>query len=252
MVDGDGAADGDGVDEVEQAAPQHAGVLTGADDEVGVVEHGLDQQQCRDRRREGQQVEDAAIPALLLIQPVLNNTDYIIGAGQDTRVLWGCLLDFVNAVTAVGSAVAVYPVVKRYGESLALGFVTSRLMEAAVIITGIVSLLAVVGLRQDFAGAAGADASALTTTGQALVTVRDWTFLFGPGFMVSANAVLFGTLLYRSGLVPRIIPTLGLIGAPLLLTANLLTFFGHNTQTSGWSMLATVPIFVWGGRWAST
>ena len=187
----------------------------------------------------------SSIPALLLIQPVLNNTDYIIGAGQDTRVLWGCLLDFVNAVTAVGSAVAVYPVVKRYGESLALGFVTSRLMEAAVIITGIVSLLAVVGLRQDFAGAAGADASALTTTGQALVTVRDWTFLFGPGFMVSANAVLFGTLLYRSGLVPRIIPTLGLIGAPLLLTANLLTFFGHNTQTSGWTMLATVPIFVW-------
>ena len=176
---------------------------------------------------------------------MLNNPDYIVGAGQDTRVLWGCLLDFVNAVTAVGSAVAVYPVVKRYGESLALGFVTSRLMEAAVIMTGVVSLLAVVGLRQDFAGAADADAAALTVTGQALVTVRDWTFLFGPGFMVSANAVLFGTLLYRSGLVPRIIPTLGLIGAPLLLTANLLTFFGHNTQTSGWTMLATVPIFVW-------
>ena len=138
------------------------------------------------------------------------------------------------------------------GQSLALGFVTSRLMEAAVIITGIVSLLAVVGLRQDFAGPQGADASASTTTGQALVTVRDWTFLFGPGFMVSANAYV-GTLLYRSGLVPAVIATLGLIGAPLLLTANLLTFFGHNTQTSGWSMLATVPIFVWRScRWAST
>ncbi|MGH3423910.1 MAG: DUF4386 domain-containing protein [Nocardioidaceae bacterium] len=187
----------------------------------------------------------SSIPALLLIGPVLNNADYIIGAGHDSRVLWGCLLDFINAATAVASAVAVYPVVKRQSQSLALGFVTSRMMEAAVIMIGVVSLLAVVTLRQDFAGASGTDAAALTTTGQALVTIRDWTFLFGPGFMVSVNAVLFGTLLYKSRLVPRAIPALGLIGAPLLLTANLLTFFGHNTQTSGWTLLATAPIFVW-------
>jgi hypothetical protein len=187
----------------------------------------------------------SSIPALLLIQPVLNDAGYITGAGQDTRVLWGCLLDFVNAITAVGSAVAVYPIVRRQSESLALGFVTSRLMEAAVIMIGVVGLLAVVTLRQDFAGASGAEAAGLGTTGQALVAMRDWTFLFGPGFMVSINAVLFGTLLYRSRLVPRAIPTLGLIGAPVLLTANLFTFFGHNTQTSGWTLLATVPIFIW-------
>lgn len=187
----------------------------------------------------------SSIPALLLIDPVLKDAGYIVGAGQDSRVLWGCLLDLVNALTAVGSAVAVYPVVKRYGESLALGFVSSRLLEAAVIMTGVISLLSVVSLRQDHAGAAGADASALTTTGEALVTIRDWTFLFGPGFMVSVNAILFGTLLYRSGLVPRLIPTMGLVGAPLLLAANLMTFFGHNTQTSAWTLLMTVPIFVW-------
>jgi uncharacterized protein DUF4386 len=179
----------------------------------------------------------ASIPALVLLSPVLNDAGYITGAGQDTRVLWGCFLDFVNAVTCVGSAIAVYPVVKRRNESLALGFVGSRLIEAAIIMVGVVSLLAVVTLRQDQAGD--------VATGQALVAVRDWTFLFGPGFMASINAVLFGTLLYRSRLVPRIIPTLGLIGAPLLFTANMLTVFGHNTQTSTWSLLATLPVAAW-------
>ena len=128
-------------------------------------------------------------------------------------MLWACFLDFVNALACIGTAVAVFPVVKRVNESMALGFVMSRMLEAAIIMIGVVALLTVVILRQDFAGLR-ADASALTTTGQALVTIRDWTFLFGPGFMACINAVLFGTLLYKSGLVPRIIPTMGLIGAP--------------------------------------
>ena len=187
----------------------------------------------------------SSIPALYLITPVLDNADYIVSAGADTRVLWGCLLDVVNALTAVGTAVAVFPVVRRHGEGLALGFVTSRLIEAAVIMIGVVSLLAVVTLRQDFAGATGGESTSLVVTGQALVGVRDWTFLFGPGFMACFNALLFGTLLYRSGLVPRIIPTLGLIGAPLLLTASIATVFGHNEQLSTWSALATLPIAAW-------
>lgn len=187
----------------------------------------------------------ASIPAFIMLSPVLTDPNYIVGAGQDTQVLWACFLDFVTALAGVGSAVAVFPVVKHVNESMALGFVMSRMMEAAVIMIGVVGMLTVVSLRQDLGGTAAADASMLTTTGQALVTGRDWTFLFGPGFMASINAVLFGTLLYRSGLVPRIIPMMGLIGAPILATANLLTFFGHNTQTSGWTFLATAPIAAW-------
>ena len=187
----------------------------------------------------------SSLPAFILLSPVLTDPNYIVGSGQDTQVLWACLLDFINALACVGSAVAVFPVVKRVNESMALGFVMSRMLEAAVIMIGVVGLLTVVSLRQDLGGTAAADASMLTTTGQALVTGRDWTFLFGPGFMASINAVLFGTLLYRSGLVPRIIPMMGLIGAPLLATANLLTYFGYNTQTSGWTMLVTLPIAAW-------
>jgi hypothetical protein len=186
----------------------------------------------------------SSIPALILIGPILNDAGYVTSAGHDTRVLWGCLLDAVNGFTAVGSAVAVYAVVKRVNGSLALGFVASRLLEAAVVLIGVVSLLAVVTMRQDFAGS-GADAASLTVTANALVDVRNWTFLFGPGLMPVFNAVLFGTLLYRSRLVPRIIPTVGLIGAPLLFAAFIAVAFGGVEQVSATTFLLTIPVAAW-------
>jgi hypothetical protein len=157
----------------------------------------------------------------------------------------GCLLDLINAFACVGTAVALFPVVKRQSERLALGFVTSRLFEAAVIVIGVVSLLAVVTLRQEFAAAAGADAATAIATSRALVVVRDWTFLVGPGFVPAVNALLLGTLLYRSGLVPRVIPVLGLVGGPLLLAANLGVMFGINEQLSVVSAIALAPLFMW-------
>jgi len=186
----------------------------------------------------------SSIPALILIGPVINDAGYVTSAGQDTRVIWGCLLDCVNALTAVGSAVAVYSVVKRQNGALALGFVTSRLVEAAVVMIGVVSLLAVVTMRQDLAGSA-VDPASVTVTANALVDVRNWTFLFGPGLMPVLNAVLFGTLLYKSRLVPRIIPTLGLIGVPLLFAAFVANLFGIFDQVSVASFFLTLPVAAW-------
>lgn len=185
----------------------------------------------------------ASIPAFALIGSAVN-PDLTVTAGHDTELMWAGLLDFVTALTGVGTAVALYPVVKRQNQALALGFVTTRLVEAAIIMAGVVSLLAVVTLQQDVVGAGG-DPAAVTGVSQGLVAVRDWSFLFGPGFMACFNAVLLGTLMYQSRLVPRAIPTLGLIGAPLLFAANIATLFGHNEQTSGITMLATLPIAFW-------
>lgn len=187
----------------------------------------------------------SSIPAVLLLDPVLNNPDYIVGSGADTRVVVGGVLDVVNAIACIGTAVALFSVLKRQNEAVALGFVTARMFEAAVIVIGVVSLLAVVTLRQDMAAAAGADAAALVTTGQALVAVRDWAFLLGPGLIPGVNALLLGYLLYRSQLVPRVIPALGLIGAPLLITSAIATMFGIHDRVSVWSAIATAPIFVW-------
>jgi hypothetical protein len=186
----------------------------------------------------------ASIPAWILIRGSIN-PDLTVISGRADELLWAGLGDVTNALACIGSAVALYPVVKRQNQALALGFVTSRLLEAAVVMTGVCALLAVLTLQQQTSGATGAEAASAAVVGQGLVAVRDWTFLFGPGFIASFNALLLGTLLYRSRLVPRVIPAVGLVGAPLLLAANLATYFGHNEQTSGLTMLATLPIAFW-------
>ena len=186
----------------------------------------------------------ASIPALLLLSPVLDNPHYIVGSGADTQVRFAAFLDLVNALACIGTAVALFSVVKREHEGLALGFVTTRIFEAAVIVIGVVSLLAVASLRQ--AGAAGGDEASLITAGQSLVAVRDWTFLLGPGLMAGLNALLIGALMYRSRLVPRVIPVLGLIGAPLLIASVIAGLFGlHEHGSSVWTAIAVAPIFVW-------
>ncbi len=185
----------------------------------------------------------ASIPAVFfLIDPVLANADFMTRSGVDTPLLWGGFLDVITALAGIGTAVVLFPVVKRQSEAAALGFVTTRVFEAAIIVIGVVSLLSIVTLRQD---PAGADAASLVTTGNALAAIRDWTFLLGPGLMAAFNALLLGSLMYRSRLVPRAIPVMGLIGAPLLLASVTAAFFGFHTVTSPTHGILVLPIFVW-------
>ena len=180
-----------------------------------------------------------AIPARLLYGPLRNDPNYLLGPGADTQVLFAGFLDLMVALAGIGTAVALYPVVKRQNEGVALGFVGSRTLEAAIIVSGVVSLLSVVTLRQ---AGAGADAS---VAGQVMLAQYDWNFLFGPGFMAVVNALLLGSLMYRSGLVPRIIPLVGLIGAPILFASDIAVMFGIWEQFSLPANLAVVPIFLW-------
>jgi hypothetical protein len=183
----------------------------------------------------------SSIPAVFLLAPVLDNPDYIIGSGNDTQILVGCFLDLINAFACIGTAVVLYPVVKRQNGSAALGFVTSRVIEAAIIVIGVLSLLTVVTLRQDLAGTAGADAASLVTTGQSLVATRNWTFLLGPNLMAGINALLLGSLMYRSRLVPRVIPLMGLIGGPLFIAASIAVFFGASSLL----LIVVIPVALW-------
>lgn len=186
-----------------------------------------------------------SIPALLLKAPVLNDPDFVLGAGGHGGVLWAGFLEVLLALACIGTAVVLYPVARRQSETAALGFVGARVLEAAVILVGVFSLLAVVTLRQDLAGNAGADQGALLAAGAALVAVHDWTFLLGPGLIPAVNALCLGYVLYRSGLVPRIIPALGLIGAPMLALSVTATLFGAWDQVSVFSTIATLPIALW-------
>ncbi len=176
---------------------------------------------------------------------VLDKPDFILGAGNAGGVPIGALFEVLTALGGVVSAVALYAVAKRYSTRAALGFVTTRVLEATMIFAGVLSILSVYTLRQDLAGTPGADTGALVTTGHALVAMHNWTFLLGPGVMAGLNALLIGSVMYRSRLLPRWIPTLGLIGAPLLLVSCVATLFGAWDQISGPAALLTIPIAVW-------
>ena len=179
-----------------------------------------------------------SIPTLALYGPV-REPNYIVGPGPDTPVIVGGILEMIVALACIGTAVALYPVVKRQNEGVALGFVGVRVLEAATIVACVVPLLSIVTLRQ-----AGAGADALVT-GQALVALRDWTFLLGQGLLPAVNALLLGSLMYRSRLVPRVLPVLGFIGAPLLVASATATLFGLWEQVSPLSGIAALPIAIW-------
>jgi hypothetical protein len=188
-----------------------------------------------------------SIPAAFVFYPpVLNDPNYILGAGADMGVKLGALLEVILVVANIGTAVVLYPLVKRQNHIVALGYVTARVMEGAMIAVGILSLLSVVTLRQEFAGTAGADAASLVPIGRALVAVHDWTFLLGPGFLAPlGNGILLGYLMYRSGLMPRGLAMLGLIGGPLLIAAFVGVLFGAFEQVSLPAAIATIPEFLW-------
>ncbi|WP_245984297.1 DUF4386 domain-containing protein [Streptomyces tateyamensis] len=136
-----------------------------------------------------------------------------------------------------------YPVTRRHGEGLAVGYLGLRTLEAAVITVGIVSLLSVVTLRQH--SPQGTDPAALLTTGRALVAVHDWTFLLGPNFVCGANTLVAAYLMYRSRLVPRFIAVLGLVGGPLIFASAIAELFGLYPQASGVGALTAIPVFAW-------
>ncbi|HWU05771.1 MAG TPA: DUF4386 domain-containing protein [Streptomyces sp.] len=185
-----------------------------------------------------------SIPTLIVFQPVRNGADFVLGAGSDTGVLLGAFSEVIVALAGIGTAVVLFPVAKRVSETAALGFVASRVVEGALIIVGVVSVLSLVTLRNDVAGTADADAASLVTTGHTLAATYDWTFLLSQSLAPVFNALCLGYVLYRSGLVPRILPTIGLIGAPLLLAADIAIFFGVFDRT-GPIALAALPIAVW-------
>ena len=160
----------------------------------------------------------ASLPQLKLFADIVNDPErYVMGHGSNTGLLWGIWFEVITAFAGIGTAVALYPVTRRVSRTAAIGFVTSRVTEAALILVGVVSLLTVVTMRADLGGATGVRAESLRVTAHALVEMRQWTFLVGPGLIAGVNGLFLGYAMYRSRLVPRIIPTVGLIGAPLII-----------------------------------
>jgi hypothetical protein len=179
-----------------------------------------------------------SIPTLILYGPV-KEAGYIAGAGPDAGALFGGVLELIVGLAGIGTAVVLYKVLKRQNQAAALGLVGSRVLEGTLLFAGVASILTVVALRQAGVGAEG------LVVGQALIGLYDSTFLVSGSLIPAVNALLLGTLLYKSRLVPRVLPVIGLIGAPLLLVGTMGTMFGAWEAASPPTLLLALPIAAW-------
>ena len=180
-----------------------------------------------------------SISALALFQSVLDDpAAYIAGGGKDNQIYLGAFLEFLLVLANVGSAVVLYPIARRQNEALAIGYVAARIIESVFIAAGISLVLGVVSLRQD-----SPDAADLAVS---LAALKDWTFLLGPGMVVPfGNGLILGYLMYKSGLVPRRMAWLGLIGGPLLLFSSIGTLFDWWDAGTTVPALLVIPEFLW-------
>ncbi len=184
-----------------------------------------------------------SIAAVFAYGTVLTDPNYVSGPGADQGVFLGAFLELFLIITNIGCAVFLFPILKFQSESLALGYVAARIMECTFILVGIVSVLAVVTLRQD---AVAGDAGSLTNIGTSLVAAKNWTFLLGPGFADGiGTGLLLGWLMYRSGLVHRRMALFGVIGGPLLAASGLAVLLGVIPQGGAVQGIATVPEIIW-------
>ena len=171
---------------------------------------------------------------------------FVPGATSETSLYLGGILEFGVIATNIATAVVLYPIVKRLSERVAMGYVTARIMESAFILVGLISIISVVSVASALGGATGAEATALVAQGRSLVSTYEWAFLFGPGLVVGfGNGLMLGYLMYRSGLVPRGMAVLGLIGGPMLIVSFGLILFGVYENGSGPAFLLALPEIVW-------
>jgi Domain of unknown function (DUF4386) len=156
----------------------------------------------------------------LVIYGSVKSASYILGAGPDTPAIIGGVLEVIVALAGIGTAVVLFPVLKRQNESAALGLVAARVLESGTIFVGVAFLLSIVSLRQ-----AGAGAEALGAS-HALSALYDRIFLLGQSFMPAICDLLLGFLLYKSRLVPRALSMIGIVGGPVLLIGYFAVMFG--------------------------
>ncbi len=176
---------------------------------------------------------------------VLNNSNFILGAGGATGVRLGAVVEVIVVIANAATGVILFQILRFQQPAIALGYVAVRIFESTVIAIGTMCLLAIVTLREG-GQAAGVDTATLVTIGKSLVAVRDWTFFFGPGLCAGfGNGVLLGYLMYRSGLVPRNMALLGLIGGPLSIIGLLFVLFGAWDQDAPAQLLFTVVEIAW-------
>jgi hypothetical protein len=187
-----------------------------------------------------------SIMGKLLYAPVLANPDYLTtGFLHSNQVVLGAVFELILAVTAVGTGMFMYPILRKVDESLGLGYVLFRTLEVVFILVGLIGVLALLTLSKSFMASSTPDSNQFHAIGEVLKGVHDWAFILGPNFMLGINTFLYSLIFYQSALLPRKIALLGLIAAILICVASLLELFGVIQQVSVAGFLFAVPIFIY-------
>lgn len=185
-----------------------------------------------------------AVIGVILYKPILNDPDYLIqGSAHANQVVLGALMELILVVSAVGTATVMFPFLKKYNRTIAIWHVCFRFLEAIVITVGVISVLSLLALSQNYVAAGAPDIVSYQVSGTLLKAVHDYTFILGPNFFLGINTMMYSYIFYRSKMVPRFIPILGLTGSASILIAALLEMFGVIDQVSTWGALLALPIF---------
>ena len=184
-----------------------------------------------------------SIVGLIMYGPLLNQSDYLVaGAANGNQIVFAALMELGLVVTAVGTAVTMFPILRQYSERMALAHLCFRFLEAVVITIGIVSMLALLTLSREFSSATAPDEQSYRVVGTALIAIHDWTFIIGPNFMLGLNTIMYSYIFYRTRLIPRPIAIIGLIGSNTVFLAALLELFGVIEQLSTWGAILAIPV----------
>lgn len=186
----------------------------------------------------------ASIIGLILYQPILEDSEYIIhGATHNTQIYWGAFFEIITAFAVMGTPISFFPILRKVNLSMAVATVSFRLLEASIIIIGILSLLAIISLNQSFSEEVNPNISAYMVSGKLLIAIKNWTFLFGPNLALGPSTLLTSYMLYKSKLIPKTIAFLGLIGGPLIFLSAILVMFGFYKQISLMGTITALPVF---------
>lgn len=186
----------------------------------------------------------ASIIGLILYQPILEDSEYIIhSATHNTQIYWGAFFEIITVFAVMGTPIAFFPILRKINLSMAVTTISFRLLEACIIIIGILSLLAITSLNQSFSEEVNPNISTYVVSGKLLIAIKNWTFLFGPNLALGPSTLLTSYMLYKSKLLPKTIAFLGLIGGPLIFISAIMVMFGFYKQISVMGTIAALPVF---------
>lgn len=188
----------------------------------------------------------SAIIGLLLYDPILNSNDYLLqGAANSNQIISGAIFELILVCTACGTAIMLYPYLKKFNERLGMAYFCFRVLEAITILLGIVSVLSLLTLSHSYVTSTNPDVAIYNAVGIIAKAFHDWTFLLGPKFLLGINTFIYSYVFYKTKLVPKPLSILGMTGASLVFIVSLLEMFGIVAALSATEILFAFPVAIY-------